>query len=113
MGLGVIAMGSGAAFGYSLIGMLRVMEATHLQAATDPLTGRTSSQEITALRPEQIARRGVARSFQITSLFENLTPREHVEIALDASGVSGNAIALSPGPVGSKRTASTPTRNGP
>lgn len=39
-------------------------------------------EDVTGLQPEQIARKGVARSFQITSLFENLTPREHVEIAL-------------------------------
>jgi branched-chain amino acid transport system ATP-binding protein len=39
-------------------------------------------QDITGLQPEQIAHLGVARSFQITSLFENLSPREHVELAL-------------------------------
>ncbi len=39
-------------------------------------------EDVTGLQPEQIARKGVARSFQITSLFENLTPREHVELAL-------------------------------
>jgi branched-chain amino acid transport system ATP-binding protein len=39
-------------------------------------------QDVTGLQPEQIAHKGVARSFQITSLFENLTPREHVELAL-------------------------------
>jgi branched-chain amino acid transport system ATP-binding protein len=39
-------------------------------------------QDITGLQPEQVAHRGVARSFQITSLFENLSPREHVELAL-------------------------------
>jgi branched-chain amino acid transport system ATP-binding protein len=39
-------------------------------------------KDITGLQPEQIAHLGVARSFQITSLFENLTPREHVELAL-------------------------------
>jgi len=39
-------------------------------------------EEVTGLRPEQIAHKGVARSFQITSLFESLTPREHVELAL-------------------------------
>ena len=38
--------------------------------------------DVTRLQPEQIAHKGVARSFQITSLFENLTPREHVELAL-------------------------------
>ncbi len=39
-------------------------------------------EDVTGLQPEQIARKGVARSFQITSLFESLTPREHVELAL-------------------------------
>lgn len=39
-------------------------------------------EDITGKRPEQVARRGVARSFQITSLFENLTSREQVELAL-------------------------------
>lgn len=39
-------------------------------------------EEITGQPPEQVARRGVARSFQITSLFETLTSREHVELAL-------------------------------
>jgi branched-chain amino acid transport system ATP-binding protein len=45
--------------------------------------------DVTGLRPEQIARRGVARSFQITSLFENLTPREHVELALQGRTSQG------------------------
>jgi branched-chain amino acid transport system ATP-binding protein len=39
-------------------------------------------EDITGRPPEQVARRGVARSFQITSLFETLTSREHVELAL-------------------------------
>jgi branched-chain amino acid transport system ATP-binding protein len=39
-------------------------------------------QEVTGLRPERIAQRGVARSFQITSLFDELTLVEHVELAL-------------------------------
>jgi branched-chain amino acid transport system ATP-binding protein len=39
-------------------------------------------RDITGLQPEQVAHLGVARSFQITSLFENLSPREHVELAL-------------------------------
>ncbi len=38
--------------------------------------------DVTGLRPERIAQRGVARSFQITSLFEELTLAEHVELAL-------------------------------
>jgi branched-chain amino acid transport system ATP-binding protein len=39
-------------------------------------------EDVTGLQPEQIAHKGVARSFQITSLFENLTAREHLELAL-------------------------------
>ncbi|WP_245916382.1 ABC transporter ATP-binding protein [Nocardioides gansuensis] len=39
-------------------------------------------RDITGLAPERIAHLGVARSFQITSLFEHLTPLEHVELAL-------------------------------
>src|SRR3954468_7303145 len=38
--------------------------------------------DVTGVRPERIAQRGVARSFQITSLFEELTLTEHVELAL-------------------------------
>jgi branched-chain amino acid transport system ATP-binding protein len=39
-------------------------------------------KELAGKRPEDIARLGVARSFQITSLFAELSPREHVELAL-------------------------------
>ena len=46
-------------------------------------------EDITGLQPEQIAHKGVARSFQITSLFENLTPREHVELALQGLTTQG------------------------
>ncbi|HET7397757.1 MAG TPA: ABC transporter ATP-binding protein [Intrasporangium sp.] len=38
--------------------------------------------DITGKAPEQIAPLGIARSFQITSLFEQLTLREHLELAL-------------------------------
>jgi len=38
--------------------------------------------DVTGVRPERIAQRGVARSFQITSLFDELTLAEHVELAL-------------------------------
>ena len=41
--------------------------------------------DITHLPPDQIARRGVARSFQITSLFNQLTASEHVVLALQSS----------------------------
>ena len=39
-------------------------------------------QDITGLDPEKIAHLGIARSFQITSLFDNLTALEHLELAL-------------------------------
>ena len=39
-------------------------------------------QDVTGMAPEQIARRGVARSFQITSLFQELSLVQHVELAL-------------------------------
>ena len=38
--------------------------------------------DVTAMAPEQIARRGVARSFQITSLFNELSLLQHLELAL-------------------------------
>ncbi|MGH3880481.1 MAG: ABC transporter ATP-binding protein [Actinophytocola sp.] len=39
-------------------------------------------RDVTGMRPERIAQRGVARSFQITSLFEELSLAQHVELAL-------------------------------
>ena len=39
-------------------------------------------QDITGKAPEQIALLGIARSFQITSLFDQLTGLEHLELAL-------------------------------
>ncbi len=39
-------------------------------------------QDVTGKAPEQIAPLGIARSFQITSLFEQMTLREHLELAL-------------------------------
>ncbi len=56
-----------------------------------PSSGKTTvfGEDVTGLQPEEIAHRGVARSFQITSLFENLTPREHVELALQGRTKEG------------------------
>lgn len=39
---------------------------------------------VTRLPPDELSRRGMARSFQITSLFERQTVVEHVELALQA-----------------------------
>ncbi|MFD0903673.1 ABC transporter ATP-binding protein [Actinomadura sediminis] len=43
---------------------------------------RLDGRELAGSSPERIARLGLARSFQITSLFAELTPRRHVELAL-------------------------------
>jgi branched-chain amino acid transport system ATP-binding protein len=59
-----------------LTGFLKPTAGSVLLAARGELAGRS---------PEAITRLGVARSFQITSLFAELTPRQHVELAL-ASG---------------------------
>jgi branched-chain amino acid transport system ATP-binding protein len=52
-----------------------------------PTSGRieVAGRDITGLPPEKVARQGIARSFQITSLFAKLTVREHVELALQGS----------------------------
>ena len=49
-----------------------------------------AGEDITGLTPERIASRGVARSFQITSLFDELTLVEHVELALQGRDGSGH-----------------------
>jgi branched-chain amino acid transport system ATP-binding protein len=56
-----------------------------------PTSGRITlgGRDITGLPPERVARLGVARSFQITSLFGQLTALEHVELALQAARGEG------------------------
>src|SRR5689334_20565535 len=44
-----------------------------------------TTHDITGLPPERVARLGVARSFQITSLFPQQTARAHVELALQSA----------------------------
>jgi branched-chain amino acid transport system ATP-binding protein len=46
-------------------------------------------EDVTGRRPDEIAKRGVARSFQITSLFEELSVIEHVALALQSRTVLG------------------------
>jgi branched-chain amino acid transport system ATP-binding protein len=50
----------------------------------EPTAGKieVAGRDVTGLPPERFARLGVARSFQITSLFTQLTAREHVALAL-------------------------------
>ncbi|MCZ0998865.1 ABC transporter ATP-binding protein [Streptomyces mirabilis] len=43
-----------------------------------------AGHDITGQPPERIAGLGVARSFQVTSLFPQMTAREHVELALQS-----------------------------
>ena len=56
-----------------------------------PTAGRIelAGRDVTGLPPERVARLGVARSFQITSLFPQLGAREHVELALQSSSGLG------------------------
>jgi len=56
-----------------------------------PTAGRIllNGLDLTGHRPERVARLGVARSFQITSLFAQLTPQEHVELALQGRTALG------------------------
>lgn len=62
-----------------------------------PTTGHVQifGQDVTGLPPEQIAQRGVARSFQITSLFEQQTVLEHVALALQSATSLGYRFWMS------------------
>src|SRR5258705_1286988 len=50
----------------------------------DPSAGEIlyNGRDITALKPAEIARRGMVRSFQISAVFPHLSVRENVRIAL-------------------------------
>ena len=52
-----------------------------------PTAGRITfnGRDITALRPADVARRGLVRSFQISAVFPHLTVLENVRIALQRS----------------------------
>jgi len=54
---------------------------------------RCAGEPITGLAPPAIARRGVARSFQIVRLFGNLTVRENLEAAAVAQGAGRREAA--------------------
>jgi branched-chain amino acid transport system ATP-binding protein len=56
---------------------------------------RLQGRDITGSKPERIAQLGVARSFQITSLFEQLTLRQHIELALLSTTTLGHRFWVS------------------
>jgi branched-chain amino acid transport system ATP-binding protein len=55
-----------------------------VSGAIKPTAGtiRFKGEDITSLKPYQICRRGIARTFQITKLFSNMTAFENVRLAL-------------------------------
>lgn len=63
-----------------------------LSGFTRPSTGtiHINGTDVTGWAPEDIARSGVARSFQITSLFLDLTLLDHLELALQGRDGGGN-----------------------
>jgi ABC-type branched-subunit amino acid transport system ATPase component len=65
-----------------------------------PTAGRVTfeGRDVTALRPDVIARRGIARSFQITGVFRKLTVRENLAFAAQEKGIGMNlGCLLTPG----------------
>ncbi|MGI5237553.1 ABC transporter ATP-binding protein [Dactylosporangium sp. CA-139066] len=66
-----------------------------------PTAGRIEleGRDITGLAPERVARLGMARSFQIASLFPQQTVRAHVELALQGATSLGWAFWRSERPL--------------
>jgi branched-chain amino acid transport system ATP-binding protein len=65
-----------------------------------PNGGRVTfrGRDITALRPDVVARRGIARSFQITGVFRKLTVRENLAFAAQEKDIGpGLGALLTPG----------------
>ena len=74
-----------------------------------PTSGRLQYRgaDITALRPHQVAARGIARTFQNIRLFGNLSALENVMIAQHVhtcSGVIAGVLGLPPAPAESRAT---------
>ena len=74
-----------------------------------PTSGRLRYRgaDITALRPHQVAARGIARTFQNIRLFGNLSALENVMIAQHVhtrSGVIAGVLGLPPAPAESRAT---------
>ena len=79
-----------------------------------PTSGRISyrGEDITRLKPAQIARRGVVRSFQISATFPHLTVLENVRVALRRRLGTFYHFWRSEGPSGSRRARANWRRSG-
>lgn len=55
-----------------------------ISGAAQPVSGtiRFKGQDITGMKPHQICRKGIARTFQSSKLFDGMTPHENVRAAL-------------------------------
>ena len=62
-----------------------------LAGALEPTAGTVTfrGEDITGLAPEAIARKGIARSFQITNVFEGVSVLENVRVAVQANHEGG------------------------
>jgi branched-chain amino acid transport system ATP-binding protein len=62
-----------------------------LSGGLDPTAGRITlaGEDITGLPPEQITRKGLARSFQITNIFTELSVLDNIRIAVQARECGG------------------------
>ena len=57
-----------------------------------PSSGRVlwKGKDITALRSDQVSKRGIARSYQITNIFPNLTTFENIRLSAQSRKKSQN-----------------------
>jgi len=63
----------------------------HLQPDSGKVT--LGGEDVTALGPTRRVRRGLVRSFQVTRLFSDMTPQEHIALAvLQRTGRSGRLL---------------------
>ena len=65
-----------------------------LTKTLQPTAGQITylDRDITALKPYEVARIGIVRSFQISAVFARLTVRENVRIALQGKGLESYAF---------------------
>lgn len=83
-----------------------------LSGVTRPTEGRVTlgEQDVTRVSSTRRARRGLARSFQTSALFDGLSAHENVRLAIQASGSAPFSPFRSAGSVGGERIAQLLTR---